>query len=146
MSAGNATPAFEVSFTPIGRADYHDLRADLKRDVDDAIAALERGGCAAAHYRLAGSGSDVGHICVIHLLRDWRLILAFPSANEVVVLLVGRHLRGARSVYERLYRIAGADAPAGERDKPPCCEDGNPPVNPELVSRIVASAKRLRRG
>lgn len=62
------------------------------------------------------------------------------------MLLVGRHLRDARSVYERLYRLLGISAPTEERDKPPCSQDGEPPVAPELVSRIVANAKRLRRG
>ncbi|MBA3891857.1 MAG: hypothetical protein H0X64_15150 [Gemmatimonadaceae bacterium] len=53
------------------------------------------------------------------------------------MLLIGRHLRGARSVYERLYRLLGVNAPTEERSKPPCCQDGEPPV---------ANAKRLRRG
>lgn len=64
MNAGKTgTPAFDVWFTPVGREDYNDLRADLRREVDSAVAALERRGCAAAHYRLAGANSDVGRIC-----------------------------------------------------------------------------------
>ncbi len=88
---------FDVWYTPIGRADYNDLRADLKREVEDAVAALRRRGCAAAHYRLAGTETDVGRICVLHLARNWRVILGFPAPDEVTVLLVGRHLRGARA-------------------------------------------------
>jgi plasmid maintenance system killer protein len=147
VNAGKTgTPAFDVWFTPVGREDYNDLRADLRREVDSAVAALERRGCAAAHYRLAGANSDVGRICVIHLSREWRIILGFPAENEVAVLLIGRHLRGARSVYERLYRLLGVKAPTEERSKPPCCQDDEPPVAAELVSGIVANAKRLRRG
>ena len=147
MSARKARPlAFEVWFTPVGRDDYNDLRADLGAEVDAAVAELERRGCAAAGYRLAGADSDVGRICVVHLSRDWRLVLGFPAEDEVAVLLVGRHLRGARSVYERLYRLLGVEAPTEERSKPPCCSDGAPPVAQALISRIVENAKRLRRG
>jgi hypothetical protein len=110
------------------------------------VAALERRGCAAAHYRLAGPNSDIGRVCVVHLSRDWRLILGFPAKHEVAVLLIGRHLRGARNVYARLYRLLGVHAPTEERNKPPCCTDGEPPVDAALVQRIVTNAKRLRRG
>lgn len=136
---------FDVWFTPIGRADYHELRADVKREVDEAVAALQRSGCAAAHYRLAGTAADVGHVCVVHLARDWRMILGFPAPHEVTVLLVGRHLRGARSIYHRLYRLLDVTDPTEERDKPPCCEEGDPPLDARLVERVVANARRLRR-
>jgi hypothetical protein len=139
-------PAFEVWSTPVGHADYNNLRADIRREVDVAIKALERRGCTAADYRLAGSESDLGRICVIQLSRDWRLILGFPAADEVAVLLIGRHLRAARSVYERLYRLLGVDAPTEERKKPACCTDGEPPTSPQLLERIVENAKALRRG
>lgn len=140
------TSAFDVWFTPGGREDYNELRADLRREVDSAVAALEAAGCAAAQYRLAGADSDVGRVCVIHLSRDWRLILGFPAADEVAVLLIGRHLRDARNVYARLYRLLRVDAPTEERKKPPCCTDDQPPVDAALVRRIVRNAKRLRRG
>jgi hypothetical protein len=140
------TPAFDVWFTPVGREDYSNVRADIRRDVDSAVATLERRGCAAADYRLAGADSDMGRVCVNHLSRDWRLILGFPADDEVAVLLIGRHLRGARSVYARLYRLLGVDAPSEERKKPPCCTDDQPPVDAALVQRIVTNAKRLRRG
>jgi hypothetical protein len=136
---------FDVWFTPIGRVDYNDLRADVRREVDAAVARLERRGCAAADYRLAGADSDLGRICVIRLMRDWRLILGFPASREVTVLLIGRHLRGARSIYQRLYRLLGVSEPTEERNRPPCCEDGKPPVDGALVDRIVTNAKRLRR-
>lgn len=137
--------SFDVWFTPIGREDYNDLRADVRREVDAAVTRLERRGCAAADYRLAGADSDLGRICAMHLMRDWRLILGFPSNSEVTVLLIGRHLRGARDIYARLYRLIGVSEPTEERTKPPCCEDREPPVDRALVDRIVTNAKRLRR-
>jgi plasmid maintenance system killer protein len=142
---GGGAP-FDVWFTPVGREDYSHLRADLRRQVDAVAAALASSGCAAADYRLAGTDSDVGRICVVHLSRDWRLILGFPADNEVAVLLIGRHLRGARSIYDRLYRLLGVNEPPDERSKPPCCEDGVSPVDRDLVQRVVDNAKRLRRG
>ncbi len=119
------------------------LRADLRSEVDTATAALGKRGCAAANYRLAGSQSDVGRICVVKLSRDRRLILGFSADNEVAVLLIEQHLRGARSVYQRLYRLLGVSEPPDERNKPPCCENGMPPVDSDLVQRIIANAKRL---
>lgn len=82
------TPAFDVWFTPVGREDHHNLRTDIRREVDAAVAALERRGCAAAHYRLAGADSDIGRVCVVHPSRDWRLILGFRAEHEVAVLLI----------------------------------------------------------
>lgn len=137
---------FEVWFTPIGREDYTELRADIRSQVDAAKAALEQRGCAAADYRLSGEHDELGHICVVHLARDWRVILGFPAPSEVTILLIGRHLRGARSIYRRLYRLLDVSEPPDERKKPPCCgEGGEPPVDAELVERIVAIAKRMRR-
>lgn len=44
------------------------------------------------------------------------------------------------------HRVLGVYAPTEERNKPPCCTDGEPPVDAALVQRIVTDAKRLRRG
>lgn len=137
---------FDVWYTPTGREDYNNLRADIRSQVDAAQAALERRGCAAADYRLSGEHDDLGRHCVVHLDRDWRVILGFPASNEVVVLLIGQHLRGARNIYARLYRLLDVFSPPDERKKPPCCgKGGEPPVAPEIIDRIVVNAKRLRR-
>jgi hypothetical protein len=82
----------------------------------------------------------------MHLDRDWRVIVGFPASNEVTILLIGRHLRDARSIYARLYRLLEVTEPPDERKKPPCCGEGDqPPVDAELVNRVIATAKRLRR-
>jgi hypothetical protein len=137
---------FDVWFTPIAEEDYRELRADIRAEADAAKAELECRGCAAADYRLSGEGDDLGHVCSLHLLRDWRMLVGFPAADEVCVLIIGRHRRGSRNVYRRLYLLLEIDEPADERRKPPCCKSGDePPVDPKLVDLLIAVAKRQRR-
>lgn len=137
---------FDVWFTPIGEEDRRDLRGDVRAQVERARADLERRGCAAAHYRLSGEREDFGHICSVHLMRDWRMLVGFPEPDEVCVLIVGRHTRGPSSVYRRLYLLLGVDEPVGERNKPPCCQPaGESPIDAELVARLIAAAKGQRR-
>ncbi len=72
----------------------------------NATAALEREGCDAAGYRLAGEGLD--KLCAIHLWGRWRLVLAFPEVDVALVVDVGEHLDNDRSrdVYTTLVRRA----------------------------------------
>jgi len=137
---------FDVWYTPIGAEDRRELRADIRAQVDLAKSELERRGCAAADYRLAGEDDDLGRICSKHLLRDWRMLVAFPEPDEVCILVIGRHRRGPRSVYRRLYLLLEIGDPTDERDKPPCCgKDDEPPLDRELVDRLIGAAKRQRR-
>jgi hypothetical protein len=126
-------PAFDVWFTPTGRQDYRDLRADLQREVDAAVARLERHGCAAADYRLAGSDSDIGRICVVHLQRDWRLILGFPMSRKCGAT------RRAAPRRNTVYLGANGTGPGGRV----CCPPGRgveATVNGLASSRWVTSA------
>jgi hypothetical protein len=136
-------PPFEVWRTPIGEQDYRRLRADVKRVVDAKEKALAREGCAAADYRLSGDLAD--RFCSLHLVRDWRIVVGFPSPSEVAVLLIGRHARGlGRDVYGRLYRGLGISIPSAQRKKPPCCDEtGTAPVDSEALDSIVAATKTL---
>lgn len=84
----------------------------------------------------------------MRLPHDYRMLVAFPSEQEVSILLVGRHVRNpALDVYTRLYRALDLQMPSGERTKPPCCEgeEDEPPVDDELVDRFQNGVKRLRR-
>lgn len=97
---------------------------------------LARHGCKAANYRL--SGHPVDHLCVVTLGRDFRMIIGFPAPGEVAVLLIGRHVNSpSTNVYERLYRLLGAENPGEPRNKPPCCEDGNSTVDQHLVDFLA---------
>ena len=125
---------------------FHHLRADQKRAIEVIELALARDGCAAAGYRLTGSGLD--HFCCVHVDRvtgNWRVIVGFPEPLEVVIIAIGQHdPRGALSIYEDLYGALGLAIPTGRRTKPPCCIEGEPPVNSALLEYLEELAGRIR--
>ncbi|MGO9247672.1 MAG: hypothetical protein ACLQQB_09850 [Solirubrobacteraceae bacterium] len=138
--------SFDVWWTPAGAASAKKLDKPIADAVDRVESELERVGCAVASYRL--TGEILEHICVVHLPYDYRMLVAFPSDQEVSILLVGRHVRSpALDVYARLYRALDLQPPPEERTKPPCCdaENDEPPVDGELVDRFRDGVKRLRR-
>lgn len=138
--------SFDVWWTPTAVVSAKKLDKVIADAVDRVQAELERAGCAAADYRLTGDVLD--RICVIKLPYDYRMLVTFPSEQEVTVLLVGRHVRNpALDVYTRLYRALGLEAPTSERTKPPCCEgEDEPPIDDVLVDRFRDRVKRLRKG
>jgi len=137
--------SFDVWWTPTAAASARTLDKPIADAVDRAQAELEQAGCAAADYRLTGEVLE--RICVIKLPYDYRMLIAFPSEQEVAVLLVGRHVRSPTlDIYTRLYQALGLEAPTSERTKPPCCEEQDePPVDDALVDRFRDGVKRLRR-
>jgi len=139
-------PSFDAWRTRIGEEDYRKLRADVQQVVDSKEDTLARDGCAAADYRLSGELAD--RFCSLHLMRDWRMIVGFPTPGEVAVLLVGRHIHGSqRDVYGRFYSGLGISIPNVRRKKPPCCEEtGIAPVDAEAVQRIATGTKALAQG
>ena len=138
---------YEVWSTPVGERQLRELTGPIRENARRAMDNLERSGCRAAHYRL--EGDEVERFCVLDLGRDWSMIVAFPEAKEVAVILVGRHIdkRPAIDVYRQLYRSIGIDFPTIEErlGHPPCCPDGKPPVDRELVDDFIARAEQLRR-
>lgn len=122
------------------------LRGAVRESLKQALLVLERSGCAAAGYRLAGE--TVERPYVVHLYSSWRLLLAFSKSDLAVVVDVGEHLAAdpRRDVYIRLYEVLGME-PAGEpRDKPACCDDDNlPPVRAELVDDLADPYRILTR-
>lgn len=138
---------FEVWRTPIGAEDLDLLPARARRLAEQRMREMESQGCRAAGYRLQGAGVD--HICAVWLTRNHRLVVGFPSAQEVVVLLAGPHddERAELDVYRTLYDVLGiSDYPTGDPlHEQDCCEDAVlPPVDGELVDRFVAGARALR--
>jgi hypothetical protein len=114
--------------------------------VEAVEARLAQEGCRAADYRLVGD--PLHHLCVAHLRGlsgQWRLLIGFPAASEVAILDVDRHdRRHARNIYQKWYDLLSMDEPTEERTKPPCCKDGEPPVNQALVERILDLLDSLR--
>jgi hypothetical protein len=101
-------------------------------------------GCAAADYRL--TGDTVNRICALHFYARYRALVCFPEEDHVVLVLIAEYDRGSKDVYTALYELLGIRQPTGNRSKPPCCrEEGEPPIDPELLDRLVIAAKRLRR-
>jgi hypothetical protein len=113
--------------------------------VDD----LARSDCAALGYRLTGP-VPISRMCVRHLRRALRVVVAFESPRRACILLVGSHddTDPNRDVYAELYELLDAAPPEGSgRGKPPCCgEDGQPPpaLGDELADLIIRTAQQRR--
>jgi hypothetical protein len=139
----DSEPPFDVWLTREAAEDVEALRGAHAREVKKARAELEQIGCQAAHYRL--SGAEVEHLCVLKLRDNYRMVLLFPAQNEVVVLLVGPHDRENPDldVYRRLYESLGVEIPDDEHRRPPCCADGQPPVDPDLLEHLIDRSKEL---
>ena len=115
----------------------------------NATGALEREGCDAAGYRLAGEGVD--KLCVIHLWGRWRLVLAFPEVDVALVVDVGEHLDNDRSrdVYTRLYEALDVNPPTEARGVPGLMEASKPrkggamPAPRKYPNELRERARRL---
>jgi hypothetical protein len=136
-------PPFDVWLTREAAEEVKAPRGAQARAVKQARAELQRIGCRAAHYRLSGAG--VEHLCVLRLRDNFRMVLLFPAENEAAVLLVGPHEREnpGLDVYRQLYEALGVEVPDDEHRRPACCEDGQPPVDPELLERLIDRTKEL---
>jgi len=90
---------------------------------------LSLNGCAALAYRLTGP-VPLSRLCVKHLRRAFRVVVAFESPRRACVLLVGPHDAAdpGLDVYAQLYELLGTGSPVGaNRTKPPCCDGGGQP-------------------
>jgi hypothetical protein len=90
-------------------------------------------------------------VCCRHLYGDDRLLTVWPGDDNAIVILVAPHDRGHSDIYDQLLEALGIDMPAGEREKPSCCdEDGVPPANIDvahvIADAVASRARRRRRG
>lgn len=124
------------------------LRKSTADRFEQWLSQLESEGCRALGYRLEGDLID--HLCVRHIHGAWRVVVAFRSSTDAVVLLIGEHANDdpGADVYSTLYELAGLHtAPVGKRTKPPCCDNaGNPPDLIDQVDWLFERARRLARG
>lgn len=137
--------SFRVGITPTGQRSVDALRGKARDSYDEVLFRLASEGCRAASYRL--TGPIVEHICSVPLYGRYRALVCFPDEERVVILLVGEHVRRSPEldVYRQLYRLLGLEEPAEERTKPPCCEDdADTPVDPDLLDRFEAAARKLQ--
>lgn len=125
------------------------LRRTHRAAYDQFLTELRSQGCKALGYRL--TGDVVEHLCVRHLVRATRVVVAFTAEDEATIVLVGPHADDDphNDVYTLLYELAGLERPPqGERTKPSCCsiEDGLPPLaDQRLVDDLVSRARNLTR-
>lgn len=151
--ATNRSPRFDVWPTPVAVEDLKSLRGPVREAVKQARMDLEKRGCQAAHYRLEDDRL-LESICIRRLPHNYRMAVAFPSENEVVILMIGEHFRRAQDpkattpsldFFARLYGTLGLTVPLREGRRPPCCEDGRPPVDPDLLDHFIARSRELIR-
>jgi hypothetical protein len=118
------------------------MRGRAKASLFLAVDEIRRQGCLAAGVRLAGA--EISAVCRRDLYGQWRLLTAFETAERCYLLLVEQHLRTANP-HHLLYDALGIVVPIEPRTKPACCDDGYPPVDPELIGRFERGAKDLLR-
>jgi hypothetical protein len=129
--------------TRLAAAQIAALRGKPKAALDLAVADIRRRGCAAAGVRLTGPA--ISSVCRLDLYAAWRLLTAFETPNQCILLLVAEHTR-SENPYRLLYGVLGISAPKGRRTKPTCCDpDGQPPIDPDLVARFEQDARPLAR-
>ena len=105
---------------------------EVKDGYKEAVRALRRSGCAAAHYRLSGP-TPWPSFCALRLARGYRLVMTFPHPREVVLELLHPHTQRSdpAAVLVELFDLPPVQDLAAWRDDrdPPCCrEDGSAPV------------------
>lgn len=137
----------EVTATPLAKQQIDRLRKPDRQAFEQFKQGLQSEGCKQLGYRMTGEVVD--HLCVKHLPRSLRVIVAFESQTAVTVLLVGPHDDDPSiDVYTALYELAGLEeVPTAPRTKPPCCstKDPLPPaVDQAMLDRFIEGAKRLR--
>lgn len=137
-----------VQFTDRADQQAHALNKKQREQVAALIRQLRSQGCAALDYRLTGD-TPVERLCVKHLGRNLRAVVAFRSPREAWVLLVGPHTRDpGMDVYGELYELVGFIPPDSERRrKPPCCENADVPplLDDDQVESLVDRAVQLRK-
>ena len=98
-------------------------------------------GCKAADYALSGP-PPWPHLCAVHF-DGWRVVIAFPTEDEVAIIKIARH-NTASDPYREIADDLGLPASTEPRTKPPCCDpEGEPPVDAQLVEEVHAAFAAL---
>lgn len=135
---------FVIRATPIAANSVALLRGEARDAYDAKLLDLKAAGCQVCGYRLTGELFE--RICCVHLWGSHRLLACFPNANEIIVLIVGKHDDSDRDVYRILLRLLELPDLEEIRTKPPCCDaEGKPPVADELVDRLESASRKVVR-
>jgi hypothetical protein len=141
----------QVESTRLAERQISALRGRVKNKFENCLDQLVRDGCRVLDYRL--TGDIIERLCVKHFHSSWRVVVAFRTPHDAVIMLVGQHDRDdpGMDVYTMLYELAGLTVvSAQKRSKPPCCGDEMlPPLWEDnelndLVQRAQHLARRRR--
>ena len=86
------------------------------------------------------AGALLEHLCARHLHGSDRMITAWLADDHVVVVAIGPHNRSSLDVYQLVLDALGAEVSDGERDKPPCCDEGGRAPDDMEAALVVADA------
>jgi hypothetical protein len=116
------------------------LDRPARRRYESAVAELRGRGCAAGGYRLLGADGESYPLCCRYFYRQWRMHLAFPEGETIVILSVEEHTPTSNP-HELLAEVFPGLSGRGRRRsaKPPCCEDaGEPPAMSDAARAVLA--------
>jgi hypothetical protein len=114
----------------------------VRRRYDSAVEELRGRGCAAGGYRLLGSDGESYPLCCRYFYGQWRMHLAFPDPETVVIISVAEHTPD-NNPHELLASVFTGLSVRGRRRsaKPPCCEESGKP--PEMGDETRAALAAL---
>lgn len=135
------SPKFTLSRVGSALEDAKQVPVVLRAKLTGILEHLAREGCRATDYALSGP-PPWPRLCAVHF-DSWRVIVAFPTDDEVAIVKIAPH-DPARDPYREIAEDLGIPASTEPRTKPPCCEpDGAPPVGPEVVENVQAAFAAL---
>jgi hypothetical protein len=144
---GRPGPPEEPTFLvrPTRAVDQRIRAADTPRSVraayTDKYIALQARGCAAADYRLSGSGAWP-RFCVIDLGAGYKLVLAFQDEQTVVLVHLDQHDQRTDPYawLEEAFGLPDRSGHGGGRgNRVGCCaDDGSPPVDHDLADALAS--------
>jgi hypothetical protein len=136
-------PKFTVSRVGSAATDAKAVPTKLRPALVRIIERLAREGCRAADYALSGD-PPWPHLCAVHF-DGWRVIVAFPTTAEVVILKISPH-DPSNDPYREIAEELGVPVSTVPRTKPPCCDPaGDPPVDEAILAQLDAVFGKLTR-
>lgn len=115
-----------------------------RRRYESAVAELGGRGCLAGGYRMTATGGRDHSLCCRYFYRQWRLHLAFPEQDTVVVVAIGEHTADVNAHVELARAVPGL-AKTGRRRaaKRPCCDSPEePPLMSEELRQMLGLLRR----
>jgi hypothetical protein len=121
------------------------LDRQARRRYDSAVEELRGRGCAAGGYRLLGEDGESYPLCCRYFYGQWRMHLAFPDADTVVIISVAKHTADGNPHVALAELFPGLSVTGRRRSaKPACCEDsGAPPAMSDEARAVLTDSFRI---